>query len=101
MQGQKTVEVRLAWANKGEVVALAGGPAARRRTSGWRSGDDRTDEDLFDRLRGEAWTIRVGEGPSSARYSVDTPAQVRSFLGRLVDVAVPDPRPEAVGQAPV
>jgi trehalose 6-phosphate synthase/phosphatase len=100
VKGQKTVEVRFAWANKGEVVSWL---EALRPDAGFRlaMGDDRTDEDLFDRLRGEAWTVRVGEGPSSARYSVDTPAQVRSFLGRLVDAAVPEPRPETVDQAPV
>ena len=50
-------------------------------------GDDRTDEDLFERLRGEAWTVRVGEGTSSARYSVDSPSQVIAFLEALASAA--------------
>jgi len=50
-------------------------------------GDDRTDEDLFQRLRGEAWTVRVGEGPSSARYSVDSPAEVVAFLEAVLAIA--------------
>jgi trehalose 6-phosphate synthase/phosphatase len=93
VKGQKTVEVRFAWANKGEVVTWL---EALRPDAGFRlaMGDDRTDEDLFQRLKSEAWTVRVGEGPSSARYSLDTPAQVRAFLSRVVEAAVGPQRAE-------
>ncbi|HUG53957.1 MAG TPA: bifunctional alpha,alpha-trehalose-phosphate synthase (UDP-forming)/trehalose-phosphatase [Vicinamibacteria bacterium] len=86
IRGNKTVEVRFAWANKGTVVERL---QALRPDADFRlaMGDDRTDEDLFDRLRDQAWTVRVGEGPSSARYSVDSPADVVSFLEALVSVA--------------
>jgi trehalose 6-phosphate synthase/phosphatase len=99
VKGQKTVEVRFAWANKGEVVTWleALRPDARFRLA---VGDDRTDEDLFERLKKDAWTVRVGDGPSSARHSLDTPAQVRAFLGLLVEAAVPEGRTEEVGHAP-
>ena len=82
IRGQKTVEVRLVWANKGSVVDRL---EAEHRDATFRlaMGDDRTDEDLFERLRDRAWTVRVGEGPSTARYSVRTPAEVCSFLGKL------------------
>ncbi len=83
IRGQKTVEVRLVWANKGSVVDRL---EAEHRDATFRlaMGDDRTDEDLFERMRDRAWTVRVGEGPSTALYSVRTPAEVCSFLGRLV-----------------
>jgi trehalose 6-phosphate synthase/phosphatase len=88
LRGNKTVEVRFVWANKGAVVDRL---AALRPDAGFRMaiGDDRTDEDLFERLRGEAWTVRVGagEGPSSARYLLDTPAEVVEFLEALVGAA--------------
>jgi trehalose 6-phosphate synthase/phosphatase len=82
IRGNKTVEVRLVWANKGTVVDRL---EAEHRDATFRLaiGDDRTDEDLFERMRERAWTVRVGEGPSTARYSVRTPAEVCSFLGRL------------------
>jgi trehalose 6-phosphate synthase/phosphatase len=82
IRGQKTVEVRLVWANKGNVVDRL---EAEHRDATFRlaMGDDRTDEDLFERLRDRAWTVRVGEGPSTARYSVRTPAEVCAFLDRL------------------
>jgi trehalose 6-phosphate synthase/phosphatase len=89
IRGNKTVEVRLVWANKGTVVDRL---ESEHRDAGFRLaiGDDRTDEDLFERLRDRAWTVRVGEGRSTARYSVRTPMEVISFLGRLT-VAAADP----------
>jgi len=86
IRGNKTVEVRFAWANKGAVVDRL---QSLRPDADFRLaiGDDRTDEDLFQRLRGEAWTVRVGEGTSSARYSLDSPAEVIAFLETLVSAA--------------
>jgi trehalose 6-phosphate synthase/phosphatase len=86
IRGNKTVEVRLVWANKGSVVDRL---EAEHRDATFRlaMGDDRTDEDLFDRLRDRAWTVRVGEGRSTARYSVRTPAEVCAFLDRLAVAA--------------
>jgi trehalose 6-phosphate synthase/phosphatase len=86
IRGNKTVEVGFAWANKGAVVDRL---QSLRPDADFRLaiGDDRTDEDLFQRLRGEAWTVRVGEGPSSARYSVDSPSEVVGFLEALVSAA--------------
>jgi len=91
IRGNKTVEVRFAWANKGAVVDRL---QSLRPDAGFRLaiGDDRTDEDLFQRLRGEAWTVRVGGGTSSARYSVDSPGEVIAFLESLVRAAEGAPR---------
>jgi len=81
VRGQKSIEVRLTWANKGE--------AALRLLDGadWGFilglGDDRTDEDLFERLPPEAFTIKVGDGPTLARYRLAAPAAVRSLLEAL------------------
>ena|SRR5687767_3712245 len=100
IRGQKTVEVRLVWANKGSVVDRL---EAEHRDATFRlaMGDDRTDEDLFERMRDRAWTVRVGEGRSMARHSLRTPAEVCSFLDRLAR-AIGDeaaPAPSAVGSA--
>jgi trehalose 6-phosphate synthase/phosphatase len=82
LRGNKTVEVRLVWANKGSVVDRLEAEHGDA-TFQLAMGDDRTDEDLFERLRDRAWTVRVGEGRSTARYSLRTPAEVCAFLGRL------------------
>jgi trehalose-6-phosphatase len=33
-------------------------------------GDDRTDEDLFERLQSGAWTVHIGPGPTRASFVV-------------------------------
>jgi trehalose 6-phosphate synthase/phosphatase len=47
------------------------------------AGDDRTDEDLFERLPPEAFTLRVGTGASLARFRVKDYQAVRDILERL------------------
>jgi trehalose 6-phosphate synthase/phosphatase len=82
LRGSKVVEVRFAWANKGEV-------ASRLRALGEAPdfelaiGDDRTDEDLFERLPDDAWTIRVGPGATRARFRVPRPAAALAILAAL------------------
>jgi trehalose 6-phosphate synthase/phosphatase len=46
-------------------------------------GDDRTDEDLFEQLPPDAWTVRIGQGPSRARFRLPDPWTVRAFLDEL------------------
>jgi trehalose 6-phosphate synthase/phosphatase len=82
VRGQKSIEVKLVWANKGEVLAhIEGtGPSPSFRLA---IGDDRTDEDLFERLPPDAWTIHVGDGPSRARFRLPHPWAVRRFLEEI------------------
>lgn len=46
-------------------------------------GDDRTDEDMFAAAPEEAWTIKVGCGPTKARFALGSPSEVRELLGAL------------------
>lgn len=82
LRGHCSVEVKLAWANKGEAVARleADGFAPDFRLA---LGDDRTDEDLFERLPEDAVTVHVGEGPSRARYRLSGPEEALHFLSEL------------------
>lgn len=86
LHGNKIVEVRFAWANKGEIGAHLR-DRLRRGAFILAVGDDRTDEDLFERLPRSAWTVRVGGGSTRARYRVRGPREVRSLLGALLEVA--------------
>jgi trehalose 6-phosphate synthase/phosphatase len=82
MRGRKIVEVKPLWIQKGAVAAkfLADcGPADFE----FAIGDDRTDEDSFQALRPESWTIRVGGGRSRARFSLPDPDSVRALLARF------------------
>jgi trehalose 6-phosphate synthase/phosphatase len=82
VRGVKSVEVKLIWANKGEVLAHIErtGPAPAFRLA---IGDDRTDEDLFERMPPDAWTVHVGDGPSLARFRLPQPWAVRRFLEEI------------------
>ena len=82
LRGNKVIEVRFGWANKGEVASFiaANGPPADFELA---IGDDRTDEDLFARLSPEAWTVRVGSGPTRARYGVPSPKAALALLSAL------------------
>ncbi|MFH0751770.1 MAG: bifunctional alpha,alpha-trehalose-phosphate synthase (UDP-forming)/trehalose-phosphatase [Chloroflexota bacterium] len=82
LRGNKVIEVRFAWATKGEVAAWvrsAGSPPDFELALG----DDRTDEDLFERLPAEAWTIRVGPGATRARFRVPGPRAALALLAAL------------------
>lgn len=88
VRGQKSVEVRLMWANKGEVMSRL----ERERPAPdflLAAGDDRTDEDLFARLPATAWTIHVGENESRARFRLPGPEQVCLLLREFAAVGLP------------
>jgi len=82
LEGSKVVDVKSANLNKGLTAQQ------------WLSrqnwdfvlaiGDDVTDEDLFQALPGTAWSIKVRPGVSAARFSLDSPDEVRTLLGELV-----------------
>src|SRR6266566_5210204 len=78
-RGQKMVEVRPVWANKGEAFEriLAG---YSQPDFLFAAGDDRTDEDLFERLRDGAWTVHVGPGATRAAFMVRDLESLRSLL---------------------
>jgi trehalose 6-phosphate synthase/phosphatase len=68
-RGAKSIEVRPVWLNKGEALErlLAVQPDPDFL---FAAGDDRTDEDLFERVKGNAWTVHVGSGPTHAAFAV-------------------------------
>ncbi|MBN2464492.1 bifunctional alpha,alpha-trehalose-phosphate synthase (UDP-forming)/trehalose-phosphatase [candidate division WOR-3 bacterium] len=81
LEGSKVLEVRNAGTGKGRGIA----PWLRRPGAGFvlAAGDDRTDEDLFGALPDRAWTVKVGPGPSQARFYVESPARLRALLERM------------------
>jgi len=85
VRGQKSVEVKLSWANKGEVAVQMVNEVPEPVFK-LAIGDDRTDEDLFERLPADAWTIHVGDGASRARFRLASPRAVCEFLEALSGV---------------
>lgn len=91
--GKKTFEVRprVAW-NKGDAVLKI----ARAANAGRRIvfvGDDRTDEDVFALLRPRGVTVKVGPGPTAARFRVRRQEDVVGLLEFLCrEVLIDSPR---------
>ncbi len=84
-RGVKIVEVRPVWANKGEIHAhvLAAFP---NPDFIFAAGDDRTDEDLFERLQADAWTIHIGPGPTRASFLVPDFQALRRVLESFAEL---------------
>ncbi len=78
-RGQKIVEVKLLAANKGEILAVITKTFSEPDFL-LAIGDDRTDEDLFDRMPPEAWTVHVGNNRTRARFRISDPEEVRRLL---------------------
>jgi trehalose 6-phosphate synthase/phosphatase len=83
LQGNKVVEV------KHDEITKGGYYRGRLAGAGWdfilAVGDDWTDETLFRVLPEDAWSIKVGFGPSSARYRLRSPQEVYGLLLEMSD----------------
>jgi trehalose 6-phosphate synthase/phosphatase len=89
LEVEKAIEVRAQGANKGAV--------ARRLTQGTDAtvlaiGDDSTDEEMFAAVAPGSLTVRVGSGPSKARFRVSDSQTVRVLLRSLIDEDVGNAR---------
>lgn len=82
LDGSKVVEIKPAGSDKGQVLSSVFDLAEYDFVLA--IGDDRTDEDLFDALDDrKAYTIKVGEGPTKARYRVQGVEDVVALLSQL------------------
>jgi len=82
-RGEKIVEVKPVWANKGEAIQrlLRDFPGPDFMLA---AGDDRTDEDLFEQAPSNAWTVHIGPGPTRASFVVTDLQILRGVLELLV-----------------
>jgi trehalose 6-phosphate synthase/phosphatase len=81
-RGEKIVEIKPVWANKGEAIdrLLRDFPRADFILA---AGDDRTDEDLFERAPANAWTVHIGPAPTRAAFVVPDLLTLRGILESL------------------
>jgi len=82
LKGNKVVEVRNIGVNKGRAALKW--ITERRRDFILSLGDDFTDEDIFKILPKNAVSMKVGEGPTFAKYTISSPQEVRKFLLELI-----------------
>ena len=84
LEGSKVIEIR--------DVSLNKGRAALRWLSKeeWgfilAMGDDWTDEDMFEVMPEDAYSVKVGLGPSKARFYLESNKEVRALLGELAEL---------------
>jgi trehalose 6-phosphate synthase/phosphatase len=88
LAGHKVIEIRPYGIHKGRIVPPLP-PERLATTTVLAIGDDRTDEDLFEALPLDAVTVRVGPGPTQARFRLDGVPAVRTLLYSLVEAEVP------------
>ncbi len=72
--GKMIVEIRIPGPNKGVAIKKI-----RNGRPALIAGDDRTDEDAF-RINSDAFTIKIGNGSTLARYRVKDYIEFRKFL---------------------
>jgi trehalose 6-phosphate synthase/phosphatase len=81
LDGNKVIEVRTAGIDKGvatrRIVSLLPSEFI------FAAGDDQTDEDIFLALNGKAYSIRIGQDMTAARYRASSQQQVFGLLTRL------------------
>ncbi len=82
LEGNKVIEVKPSNVNKGMA-------ATRWLSQGaWdfimAAGDDWTDEDLFDAMPQEAYSIKVGFSVSKARFNMDSPLLIQGLLREMI-----------------
>jgi trehalose 6-phosphate synthase/phosphatase len=95
VRGAKSVEVRLIWANKGEFVKRISEVCPDQEFQ-LGAGDDRTDEEIFERLPDDAWTINVGRRRSRARFQLSGPSDMLNLLESFAEAATASPAVESL-----
>jgi trehalose 6-phosphate synthase/phosphatase len=81
--GHKILEVKPRHINKGSIALelLALNPSEFVLAAG----DDHTDEDMFESLREDAYTVKVGLGETHARYQVTSVRSILNLLHNLTE----------------
>lgn len=83
IQGDKVIEIKSPDYSKGSEVKHQLGK--ERYDFILAMGDDRTDDDMFAALPEDAVTIKIGNTSESARYNMQSQAEVLPFLNILAD----------------
>jgi trehalose 6-phosphate synthase/phosphatase len=99
IRGKRVIEVRASEADKG-VFANSFLDNHAEDTIALAFGDDRTDEDLFNAVKGRGFSFKVGAGSSSADFAIGSQSQLLLFLERLLQALAPKMRAAAKNRPP-
>ena len=83
IDGHKVVEVKMAGYNKGTAAKKL--TALESYDFILAIGDDKTDEELFQALPDHAISLKVGKGPTRAKYNFLKQSEVIAFVRRLIE----------------
>jgi trehalose 6-phosphate synthase/phosphatase len=83
LSGKRIVEVRIAGINKGNIFSRIQ-QLNKKYDFILMLGDDSTDEDLFAAAPDYAYSIKIGNNISKAKYRLNRVSDVRDFLSRFV-----------------
>jgi len=83
LDGNKVIEIRIAGIDKGIMVQSLVDQFHYDMVIA--IGDDKTDEDMFRVLNGNAYSIKIGTGHTLARYFLPTQGEVVSLLKKLTE----------------
>jgi len=83
LEGSKVMEIKHIGINKGRAAQRW--LAKERWDFILAIGDDVTDEDVFAVLPESAYSIKVGLGPSRARFNISSSDEVKALLAALID----------------
>jgi trehalose 6-phosphate synthase/phosphatase len=88
IDGNKVIEVRLTGMDKG-ITALK---VLDKLSPDFTLciGDDTTDEDMFKALENRAYTIKIGNGSTAAKYNISSQGEVLGFMKKLVANTMPE-----------
>ncbi len=81
--GNKVIEIKDTTVNKSRAASIW--LNAEEWDFIFAAGDDWTDEDMFNVLPEDAWSVKVGSGISEARFRVDSPDDIRTILKALAE----------------
>ena len=84
VNGSRTLEIRNAGIDKGVAAMHWLSQITKYPRFILAIGNDQTDEDIFRSLPSDAHSIKVGMQPSYAKYNLNNPLEVRTFLSKLV-----------------
>ena len=86
-EGSKIIEVKNIGINKGAAAEIW--LKGRSYDFVFGAGDDYTDEDMFGVLPEYAYSLKLGQGASRAKYQIDAPDSLRNLLAELADLIPP------------
>jgi trehalose 6-phosphate synthase/phosphatase len=95
IHGRKNIEVKLIWATKADVLAHL-----KQEVPDFdfvlAAGDDKTDEDLFEKMSPDMWSVHIGNEQTAARFRLRDFREMRELLASFTELQPHEEKVKAV-----